>query len=271
MYRIVGGVLVLLLALPVLWAEDKPKDKGKPATPAEQYKALLKEHQDAMKAFQDAFKDAKTQEEKQKVFQDKYPKTDKLAPKFVELAEKNPKDPVAIDALVWVMNNSFSPLGTDPTRAKALDLLIRDHVKSAKLGSVCQSLSFRMDKPSEKFLRTVLEKNEHKDVQGVACLALAQGLKREADLKANSDKAAADKLSKESEKLFERAADKYADVKMPFYGSVGAKAKSELFDLRFLSVGKPAPEVEGEDQDGKKFKLSDYKGKVVLLDFWSQY
>jgi len=52
---------------------------------------------------------------------------------------------------------------------------------------------------------------------------------------------------------------------------VGTKAKSELFDLRHLTVGKAAPDVEGEDQDGKKFKLSDYKGKVVLLDFWSQY
>jgi peroxiredoxin len=31
------------------------------------------------------------------------------------------------------------------------------------------------------------------------------------------------------------------------------------------------PEIDGEDQDGKQFKLSDYKGKVVLLDFWSQH
>ncbi len=35
-----------------------------------------------------------------------------------------------------------------------------------------------------------------------------------------------------------------------------------------LAVGKPAPEIEGEDIDGKTFKLSDYRGKVVLLDFW---
>ena len=33
--------------------------------------------------------------------------------------------------------------------------------------------------------------------------------------------------------------------------------------------GKPAPEVVGEDIDGKPFKLSDFKGKVVVIDFWT--
>lgn len=32
--------------------------------------------------------------------------------------------------------------------------------------------------------------------------------------------------------------------------------------------GNRAPEIVGEDADGKSFKLSDYRGKVVLLDFW---
>ncbi len=36
-----------------------------------------------------------------------------------------------------------------------------------------------------------------------------------------------------------------------------------------LEVGNLAPEIEGEDIDGVKFKLSDYRGKVVLLDFWA--
>ena len=37
------------------------------------------------------------------------------------------------------------------------------------------------------------------------------------------------------------------------------------------AVGKPAPEIEGEDADGVRFKLSDYRGKVVLLDFWGHW
>jgi peroxiredoxin len=36
-------------------------------------------------------------------------------------------------------------------------------------------------------------------------------------------------------------------------------------------LGKKAPEIAGEDIDGKKFKLSDYRGKVVLLDFWGNW
>jgi cytochrome oxidase Cu insertion factor (SCO1/SenC/PrrC family) len=36
-------------------------------------------------------------------------------------------------------------------------------------------------------------------------------------------------------------------------------------------VGKPAPEIVGFDTDGVNFKLSDYKGKVILLDFWGNW
>jgi cytochrome oxidase Cu insertion factor (SCO1/SenC/PrrC family) len=36
-------------------------------------------------------------------------------------------------------------------------------------------------------------------------------------------------------------------------------------------IGEFAPEIEGEDLDGNRFRLSDYRGKVVVLDFWANY
>ena len=68
-----------------------------------------------------------------------------------------------------------------------------------------------------------------------------------------------------------RAARDYGDMKLPDGETVAEKAQPELFGIRHLTVGKVAPDIEGEDQDGVRFKLSDYRGKVVLLDFWSEY
>ncbi len=38
--------------------------------------------------------------------------------------------------------------------------------------------------------------------------------------------------------------------------------------IRLVGIGKPAPPIEGEDIEGKPMKLSDFKGKVVVLNFW---
>ena len=38
-----------------------------------------------------------------------------------------------------------------------------------------------------------------------------------------------------------------------------------------FEIGNQAPEIQGEDIDGVKFKLSDYRGKVVVLDFWGDW
>jgi peroxiredoxin len=39
--------------------------------------------------------------------------------------------------------------------------------------------------------------------------------------------------------------------------------------MKHLQPGKAAPDIEGADVTGKKMKLSDYRGKVVMLVFWS--
>ena len=39
-------------------------------------------------------------------------------------------------------------------------------------------------------------------------------------------------------------------------------------DKSKLEVGQVAPDIVGADFEGVAFKLSDYRGQVVLLDFW---
>ena len=41
--------------------------------------------------------------------------------------------------------------------------------------------------------------------------------------------------------------------------------------LESTSTGALAPEIAGRDLDGAAFRLSDYRGKVVLLDFWGDW
>lgn len=38
-----------------------------------------------------------------------------------------------------------------------------------------------------------------------------------------------------------------------------------------VKVGRAAPEISGEDLNGQVFRLSDYRGKVVLLSFWANW
>jgi len=391
-HRLFGGILALVLGLSVVTATA---DENR-ATPEEQYKALLKEYDDAFQDYVKAFREAKTPQDQQKVIEEKYPRPDKCAAKLLELVEIRPKAPFAEDALIWIVTNEYPLWRFRPwyehtaryeqiwistrggrqfgiptkeeqdIRRKATELLLRDHVASPKLGRVVEMLASSQDKKSTALLRAILDRNPNNevkaeacvalalqtqarvvlikqcqidpqaarsveqnygkdyaeelqkadlarseaaaeklyaeltekylpdlkpssvallcqrlhyttdsepllrvlytrgrrdDVRGVACLVLAQALKGSPD----------EKKRHESEKLFEEAADKYADVKTAFDGTVGKNARSELFDLRSLSVGKAAPEIKGTDQDAKPFKLSDYKGKVVLLDFWSEF
>ncbi len=174
MQRIVQGIVILLLGASV-GAGDERRDKA--ATPAEQYAALAKEFQEAGNAFYlKATNDEERIEPMARVAQ--------LSPRCLELAENHPKDPVALDALVqvvtqelWLMNNTLYPgRGQDNLEARAIAILLRDHVRSERLGEACRRASYGFSKECETFLRTVLERNPHRDVQALACLRLAQFL-----------------------------------------------------------------------------------------------
>jgi len=292
MSRIVGGFLVLGLVLPSVSAEDPAQERL--ATPAEQYKALLKAQESASSPGR-----VLSDEERMVFIGETYKRRNEIALRFVELAERYPKDPIAVDALiraVWYVNTTPWPVelvGKDDARARAFALLLRDHLRSEKLGPLCERVSSGFCKEYETFLRAVLEQNPHRAVRAQACLALAHyltnrsqrldligdqpGLAREfgdlfgGEYLAGLQRQDRGKATGEAETLFERAARDYGDVKPPGAGTIGERAEAGLFEIRRLVVGKVAPGIEGQDQDDRRFKLSDYRGKVVLIDFWSEY
>ena len=227
----------------------------------------------------------------------------------MELAAKHPKDPIALTALrqavqavgstdsaaqiTWETNRANFPAGnTDGSAARTVALVLRHHVLSEKLGPVVDRMRYGYRLEYEKCLRTVLEKNPHRTVQALTCLALAQFLNDKLqmlqlaedrpelaecynivfgkDYLPRLQRLGRAKLAARIEELFERAVNDYGDVKFRA-STIGETAKSELYAIRNLSVGRVAPDIEGKDQDGRQFKLSDYRGKVVLVYFWSEF
>jgi hypothetical protein len=272
------GAAVLLAFAPALYAlDDKDKPKADPpAAAAEEVKKAIgdfqKAQQDFYKENQEALKEAKTDDERQKIF-NKAPKADKTVAQLVELAEANPTDAaVCLHALPFVLNYSGSNPEGKKNRDRAIDVLSKHYAANEKLdGGLLMTFGSTPSEKGDALLREVAEKNPKKENQGKAVYCLGLSLMSQAEKLAKDKPDEAAKLTKEAEATFERAADKYGDVVLFRKRTVADAAKGSLFEIRHLQVGMAVPEIEADDLDGKPLKLSDYRGKVVLLDFWGNW
>ena len=257
-------------------------------SPGEQYLALVKEYEDQRSAVNVAYNKATTEEDRDEALA-RRPIPHTFAGRFFALAENFHDDPVAIDSLIWISRNCIF---SEESR-KALELLASDHVRSDRLEAFCWQISTLVGepfKPVEDFLRAVQKGNPHREVQGLSRLGLAHYLKmakertereligltirkgrpispaRLQELKGRR----LDKMVEESTENFERVIKDYDDIKINgVYATSGEDAKAELFELRNLFVGSPSAEIQGQDIFGGAMKLSDYRGKVVVLEFGS--
>jgi hypothetical protein len=133
-----------------------------------------------------------------------------------------------------------------------------------QMGQFVQALGQANSPAVTKALRALVQKTTHKELKGQVALALGQSLRNQYEAAyQKNNRAESAKLAKESEALLEQVVKDFGPA------GLGQQAKDALFLLQHLSVGKKAPDIDAEDIDGKKFKLSDYRGKVVVVDFWA--
>jgi len=257
MRYLLAPLMIVLLLTPLLRADDDPK-KVKPKTAQEQFDALIAELEKSRGEADKAIRAAKLNEDKQKIQAEFMKKLQGMTPRMLELAEKNPKETVAGEALLFVI--SLAPEG--PQQEKAIDLLLKN--QGERVPDACMMLAQTANPQAQAFFKAVLNQKESSTkAKAFATLGMASIAQRKIEM-ADPNSADAAKFSKEAEDLFEEIIKKYKDIK-----EVAAAAEAELFVLRNLSIGKVAPDIEGVDSDGKKFKLSDFRGKVVVLDFWA--
>lgn len=257
------------------------------------YGRLVREYDDAQAVFRKAFDAAATPEEQQNIIQTKLPNTAAFAVRFMALAREGAKSPAAVEALIWVVLHPVElKLKESALRAEALGTLGRDYGKDARLGSLCTRLVANIDEDSEYFMREMTKQAVERPVQARAVASLAHHLRFRAGfvLRLKEDKGAVAeyerilgkpfvaamlkrepaKLEAEAKTLFEDVQKRFGDLPHPIHGTLGKFADAHIAAIeKPIGTDQPAPEITGTTLDGKVMKLSDYRGKVLLIDFWA--
>lgn len=253
-------VLMAALAAALVATAGLAEDKAEVKPVRDQFQEIIKDYQTAQRPLIAEFQNAKTEEEKEAVIA-KLPALAKpFGEKAVKLASDNPKDPAAIQCLMFALQAAQN----EQAGQKLLEMQSDPKV----LARTCMQLASAATNPAaEKFLKSAMAQSKDKTVQGSACLALAQMMFAKSD---TADIKSAPMLSKAAEDFAVRASKDYGDVE-GVQGKIGEQAERILFQIRNLGVGKKAPEVVSRDLAEKETKLSALKGKVVILDIWATW
>src|SRR5581483_8132820 len=275
--------LSLLSCLPLAGGAQQP-----PPSPRGQYESLLKEFAKAQAEYAKRLEAAGDKGAQAKVFRELSPYP-VFAGRFLELAKKHPKDAVAFDCLSWIVKHSeCGPLCEAPY-TQAVKLLSQDHAQHKDCEGLFEPMVESAFLTSAKYLEAVFEKHPSADVRGRAGYQFALFLKYYCEMMdrlrtvpenaKNAELFMGPVLAKtlmttdpapllrKAEETFDRVQKQYGLVESK-KSLLAALIEPELFELRRLAIGKPIPEIDGEDTEGNKLKLSDYRGKVVVLVFW---
>jgi thiol-disulfide isomerase/thioredoxin len=254
-----------------LRADDKPSDKAGDTEVSS--KALEKEYQQTQKQLRQDYQKAKTNEEREQIEKKFTALQQKQSRSFLSFAKAHPDDSNSLEALTLALQTSGGPKQKGGSWDEVLGALEKSWARKPQIKRLVSMLSSLDDEASEKLIRTVAKENPDRPVQAAAYKALVSRAKMTLDLarewqnKEQREQAEkqlgkervahllerAGKARKESEEWKKLLEEKYADTVVD------------------LSVGKKAPEVVSQDLDGKKVKLSDLRGKVVVLDIWATW
>jgi len=180
------------------------------------------------------------------------------APEFEALAEKAKGTDAAVQARIWVLR-----LTEDKDRSwKVIETLLSESMQSPALAELPGELryaSYMFGEPRVlEALHAIVDESPHEKVRAGALFTLAAVQLESRDPEVRSG----------CRKSFETLVGDYGTLPYRGKSTYAAAAEGYLFELDHLQLGMNAPDFETLDENGVTWKLSDYRGKVVVVDFW---
>jgi Peroxiredoxin len=252
----VSSFAVLVCLLPIRGPAIAQQPAADPY--AEEFKTISRDFSKAQDAYYEPFRKAKTDDERQKIKLD--PATSPFpiyCAKFQALAKKADGTPTGAKATMWVANLAGQSNKPEVAKQAYRTLLTKyagmPEAEQAAAGLRYAGYTMGPEEP-KKLLRGVIDGKANEKVKAAALFTLGAIML--------DDRSGSASGKQEARQLFDRLKRDYPQ------SAYAKRADGAIFELEKLAIGQAAPDFEATDEANKKFKLSDYKGKVVVLDFW---
>jgi tetratricopeptide (TPR) repeat protein len=187
-------------------------------------------------------------------------------PQFRAYAEKYAGQPKAVPALTWMIRTARSgSIHPQEELRWCFEQLRNCHAEEPDLKDALDTLAdFSVSTFREllqPFYEQIIHENEDKNLRATALFNLAKiDYSPQSDPQAATPPASGD--PKRAHELFEKVVREYPGT------DAATRASTYLFELDHLQIGMLAPDIVGTDVAGREIRLSDFRGRVVVLNFW---
>ncbi len=254
-HRMWTAVALLAAAVPALHAQTPSPPKDDKYAP--ELKTLTAAFGQGRTAVIAAYQKA-PEKDRMKVYTDGMAKLSKdLGPKFLALASKAKGTTSGLRARMQHFNMASGP-GMKPAELmKLAQEIVKLEAKNPDMARALSQIGGLRDmteQPAEKskIVAMMQEVETKSPFPGVKAQAMYERGQTLYSLGKKDDALA----------LLKSVTTKYATT------AAANEAKGTIFELENLQVGKVAPDFEAKDEKDTAFKLSEYRGKVVVVDFW---
>lgn len=205
--------------------------------------------------------------------------------KYMSLAKNYPGTQASVDATLFVVGQSRGA-----QKHEAMTYLIENYSDKVKLTNIADSFIKEIPSPDiDAWFHLMIDHASSDPIKARVMLTFAKYIDQlpffRRTLEMNPQIAnrlpqpqrdyintpRTEEQNKELAAILQSLIDDFGDLKYKGRQTYAEAATSELFELNNLQVGLEAPDISGKDLDDIPFKLSHYRGKVVMLDFWGHW